>query len=53
MSKKRKIERAEFMDYKNCQECDYFRIENNVCLWGNSVKILSILKICPLTNRIL
>jgi len=49
--KKRKKQRVEFLEIKSCLDCDYFRKDNDVCLWGNSVKVLTALEVCPITSR--
>lgn len=49
--KKRKRERAEFLELKSCLDCEYFRNESEVCLWGDSVRVLTTLKVCPITYR--
>ncbi|MDD3012176.1 MAG: hypothetical protein PHC34_00545 [Candidatus Gastranaerophilales bacterium] len=50
--KKRKKERTEFLDL-NCMDCDYYRKGLEVCLWADNVKMLSMLKTCPVTYRVL
>lgn len=52
-AKKRKIRQARFLDLNNCTDCDYFRDDLNVCIYGSNVKILNSLKACPVTQRAL
>jgi len=49
--KKRKRQQAKFLEINNCKDCDFFRKDNDVCLWGDNIKILTILKTCPITDR--
>ena len=49
--KKRKRERAYFLELKSCLECDYYRRDTEVCLWGDTVRGITTLKTCPVTFR--
>jgi len=51
--KKRKKFRSEYLELQSCIDCDYFRKDLEVCIWGDNVKILSMLKTCPITYRVL
>ena len=51
--KKRKKSRTEYLELNNCSDCDYYRRDIEVCIWGNNVKILSMLRTCPITYRVL
>lgn len=50
-AKKRRIERVEFFDCEDCNICEFFRQENDVCLAGNNIIKLKHLLYCPITNR--
>jgi hypothetical protein len=49
--KKRKKERVDFLEIRNCNDCDYYRDDLNVCLCNDNIKTLSGLKTCPITSR--
>ncbi|MFH0702685.1 MAG: hypothetical protein V2B14_04005 [bacterium] len=49
--RKRKKLRAEWSELKSCIDCDYYRKDLDVCLWGDTVKIVSTLSACPITYR--
>jgi len=48
--KSKKKERVESLEL-NCKECDYYRNNSEVCVWGDNVRVLTTLKTCPITNR--
>lgn len=49
--RKRRKQRTELQDLKTCKECDYYRNDSDVCLWGDNVRVLTALKTCPITFR--
>lgn len=52
MKKRRKTEAQSpsCINMGNCLQCEYHK-GKDVCLWGGSLKIISIMKVCPITHK--
>lgn len=50
-AKKRRTERIEFFNSEDCDLCELYRKENEVCIAGNNIIKLKSIYYCPITNR--
>jgi hypothetical protein len=51
--KKRKKDHLRLLDVQSCNDCDYYRCNFQVCIWGNGIKSLKTMKACPVTDRLI
>ena len=49
--KQKRKQKITLSDLQTCDECDYYRQDSEVCVWGENLRVLTTLKTCPITNR--
>jgi hypothetical protein len=49
-AKKRKREMLDFQEVSNCESCEFCKSSLGACIWGENVRVISMLKACPLSG---
>ncbi len=52
-AKKKRKDRVEFLEYETCNNCEFYRKENDVCLGNGNISGLKNISYCPISKKAL